>query len=63
MFAVEYIGSSPTVSEGLGRRFVVRMMVLEGTTSVMSDICIYVSLSVGNPDQVCMMHCMHLCIA
>ena len=35
--------SSPTVfEEALGGRVVVGMMVLEGTTSVMSDICINV---------------------
>ena len=35
--------SSPTVSEeALGGRVVVGMMVLEGTTSVLSVICIYV---------------------
>ena len=35
--------SSPTVSEeALGGRDVVRMMVLEATTSVVSVICIYV---------------------
>ena len=35
--------SSPTVSEeALGGRVVVGMMVIEGTTSVVSVICIYV---------------------